>query len=528
MAATSSDNIFSSTFSEQKWVVQTRKNLENETPSDQKIPVAVCHVPNSISVINPEAYVPQVISLGPYHYLRPEVYQMERYKIEMIKSYWRPDQINLVVNKLNEIGPNIRASYHKYLDLEDDTLALMLAIDGLFLIYLLSKPLNNFADNASVFSDVMMLENQIPMIVLKEIVNSIGLSNDDDAKLFSMMQFFCKSQSPFEPPSYQQVLEETKVLHLLDLLHKMITMSESSNGATTGQADIHTRPPAASDQAEVQLLDPLIDVHTPPPAASSQVQLLQNTSIKLELDLDNDQLIKNTEEILASDVLSSIKPIQLIKSLPWGMISNLIGKNSGLQDIATTNPLVKEINVPSVSKLSKMAKIKFRPANQGTLKASFDYMTATLYLPVITLNGNSEVVLRNLVAYEMASSSSTLGYENHVLAQYVDFMSAIIDTKEDAGLLRGAGIIKGNLTDLQVAVLFNGMNKSSTEIYDDTVARTNAYYSQRWKVKVHRFVKKYVYESWRFLTAVSMFVLLLLMILQSVCSIYECKQALKW
>ncbi|KAI3709372.1 hypothetical protein L2E82_39133 [Cichorium intybus] len=467
MAATSSDNIFSSTFSEQKWVVQTRKNLENETPSDQKITVAVCHVPNSISVINPEAYVPQVISLGPYHYLRPEVYQMERYKIEMVKSYWRPDQINLVVNKLNEIGPNIRASYHK-------------------------------------------------------------LSNNDDAKLFSMMQFFCKSQSPFEPPSYQQVLEETKVLHLLDLLHKMITMSESSNGATTGQADIHIRPPpAASAQTEVQLLDPLIDVHTPP-ATSSKAQLLQNTSIKLEIDPDNDQLIKNTEEILASDVLSSIKPIQLIKSLPWGMISNLIGKNSRLQDIATTNPLVKEINVPSVSKLSKMAKIKFRPANQGTLKASFDYMTATLYLPVITLNGNSEVVLRNLVAYEMASSSSTLGYENHVLAQYVDFMSAIIDTKEDAGLLRGAGIIKGNLTDLQVADLFNGMNKSSMEIYDDTVARTNAYYSQRWKVKVHMFVKKYVYESWRFLTAVSMFVLLLLMILQSVCSVYECKQAFKW
>ncbi|KAI3709374.1 hypothetical protein L2E82_39135 [Cichorium intybus] len=506
MAATTSDTIISSTFSEEKWAVQTRKILENEIPSDENIPIAVCHVPNSISVINPEAYAPQVISLGPYHYLRPELYHMERYKIEMVKSYWRPDQINLVVNKLNEIGPNIRACYHKHLDLDDDTLALMLAIDGLFLIYLLSKPLNNFTDNASVFSDVMMLENQIPMFVLKEIVNSIGLSNKDDAKLFSMMQIFCKSQSPFQLPSYQQALQEKNVLHLLDLLHKMIIMHESTNGATMGQADLQT----------------------PPPAASTQVQLSRRTSIKLEVDPDNDQLIQNAKEILASEVLSSIKPIRLIKSLPWGMISNLLAKNSGLQEVATTNPLVKEINVPSVSKLSKRAQIIFKPANQGTLKACFDHMTATLYIPVITLNGNSEVVLRNLVAYEMASSSSTLGYQNHLLGQYVDFMSGIIDTKEDARLLRVAGIIKGNLTDVQVADLFNGMNKSSMEIYDDTVARTNAYYSQRWKVKANRFVKKYVYESWRFLTVISMLVLLLLMILQSVCSIYECKQALKW
>nr|KAJ0198193.1 hypothetical protein LSAT_V11C700360970 [Lactuca sativa] len=455
MAVSSSSNtMFSSTFSEQNWVIQTRKNVENETPLDQKIPIAVCHVPNSITVTNPVAYAPQVIALGPYHYLRPELYHMERYKIEMVKSYWRSDQIGFVVNKLKKMGPKIRACYHKYLDLEDDTLALMLAIDGMFLIYLLSKRLNSFADNGSVFSDVMMLENQIPMIVLEEIVKSIGLSKNDDAKLFSMMQVFCESQSPFELPSYERVLQETKVLHLLDLLHMMITMSQSSDR----------------------------DFQTPPWEAAAQVELSRHTSIKLELDPDNDQLLENAKEILASEVLSSIKPIRLITTLPWNMISNILGHNSGRKEVSTTNPLVEEIDIPTVSQLSKMARINFKPLNGETLKACFDQTTATLYLPVVTLNDNSEVILRNLVAYEIASSSNSSGYENHVVAGYVDFMSGIIDTTEDARLLRGAGIIKGNLTDFQVGVLFNGMNKSSNEVCDDTVARINAYYSQRLKV----------------------------------------------
>ncbi|CAH1449145.1 unnamed protein product [Lactuca virosa] len=500
-SSSSSNTILSSTFSEQNWVVQTRKNLENETPLDLKIPIAVCHVPNSISVTNPEAYAPQVIALGPYHYLRPKLYHMERYKIEMVKSYWRPDQIGFVVNKLKEMGPKIRGCYHKYLDLEDDTLALMLAIDGMFLIYLLSKRLNSFDDNGSVFSDVMMLENQIPMIVLEEIVKSIGSSkNDDHAKLLSMMQVFCESQSPFELQSYERVFQETKVLHLLDLLHMMITMSQSSDR----------------------------DFQTPSWAASGQVELSRHTSIKLELEPDNDQLLENAKEILASEVLSSIKPIRLITTLPWNMITNILGHNSGRKEISTTNPLVEEIDIPTVSQLSKMARINFKPLNGETLKACFDHMTATLYLPVVTLNDNSEVILRNLVAYEIASSSNSSEYENHVVAGYVDFMSGIIDTTEDARLLRSAAIIKGNLTDFQIGVLFNGMNKSSNEVYDDTVARINAYYNQRFKVKAYSLVKKYVYESWRFLTVVTMLVLLLLMILQSICSVYDCERVLKW
>ncbi|XP_024964437.1 putative UPF0481 protein At3g02645 [Cynara cardunculus var. scolymus] len=494
MATSSHDTILNSTISEETWVLQTRQKLKNATPFDENTPISVCHVPKFISVINPQAYAPQVIALGPYHYLRPELCHMDRYKIETIKWYWTSHQIGLVVEKLQEIGSKVRACYHKYLDVEDDTLALMLAIDGLFLIYLLSKHLNRFTDDASVFRDVMMLENQIPIIVLKEIENTIG---SNDAALFSMMQVFCESQSPFVLSSdYQQVLQESEVLHLLDLLHEMITMHEI--------------------------------IKQPASAPQEVTEVSRQESLVLKVDPDKDKLIQDSIDILTSAAASSIKPIKQLTSLPWRKISNLLSHGSGLKEVASKNPLVQEIDIPSVSKLSKLAGIKFQPETGGNLQIHLDSPTATLYMPVITLNGNSEVILRNLVAYEMASRNSTSGYHNLILAQYVDLMSGMIDTKEDASLLQRAGIIKGDLSNSQVADLFNGMNKSSQKVYNETAAKINAYYWQKPKVKVYRFVKKYVYESWRVLTVVFTLVLLFLMILQSVCDVYDCKRVVKW
>ncbi|PWA59361.1 hypothetical protein CTI12_AA392100 [Artemisia annua] len=518
MASSSSNTNVNSNLnlSEKDWVFRTQQVLQNKILSDQNIPISVCQVPKSISVVKPQAYAPQMIALGPYHYSRPELYHMERSKINVVISYWNPDQIDLVIEKLKSIGPIIRACYHKYLELEDDTLALMLAIDVLFFIFLLRKDLNGFASDASIFSDVMMLENQIPMIILKEIVNiDTKSSNDNDLKLLSLMWEFCESNSPFVLPSKQQDIQEWNVLHLLDLLHKMITLPQRL-------ADDSAKKPV-SPPREVQ-----VELTPASPPREVQVELSPQASPSVKIDLTNDQLVQNFIGIAKTDIINSIRPIRFITSLPWGMISRLVSQSLGLQENATNNSLVEEIEIPSVSELTKMAGISFKPLKDGTVKPFFDSKITTLYLPVITLTANSEVILRNLEAYEMASSSNAT-YESQVIAQYLDLMCGILDTKKDASLLRQVGIIKGDLTDTLVADLFNGINKSSTKIYKDTTAaKINDYYRQKLKVKVYKFTKKYVYESWQVLTVVSTLVLLLLLILQSFCSVYDCKHVTRW
>ncbi|KAA8535253.1 hypothetical protein F0562_030256 [Nyssa sinensis] len=93
------------------------------------------------------------------------------------------------------------------------------------------------------------------------------------------------------------------------------------------------------------------------------------------------------------------------------------------------------MKIPMVSQLYNVAKIKFSPASDGggIRDIKLNEKKLTFYLPVITLNINSEVILRNLVAYEVLSAKpcSTLEF-----AQYVDLMSGTIDDAEDVRLLR--------------------------------------------------------------------------------------------
>ena len=78
-------------FDEVQWVVRIRQSLEEGAAGgdgdgdgdddDTSIPVSVFNVPKALRVHKPEAYTPQLIALGPYHHWRPELYEMERYKL---------------------------------------------------------------------------------------------------------------------------------------------------------------------------------------------------------------------------------------------------------------------------------------------------------------------------------------------------------------------------------------------------------------------------------------------------------------
>ncbi|KAM7473003.1 hypothetical protein LguiA_011186 [Lonicera macranthoides] len=493
------DSILRSGDSEQKWIHQINKHFAKEVRIDiNKVPVCVFNVPTSLSAVKPDAYLPQVIGLGPYHHMRPELYQMERYKISTIRSYFPSDEIlnihNLLIEKLMEIEPTIRACYHRYLDMDDETLAWIIAIDGLFLLHLLLNysrgnytESRRLAQGALLYRDVMVLENQIPVILLKEIRKTLSLSSpndEDDMQLLSMFKGFCKAHSPLKLARKSQFSCETNHLHLLDLMYLLIVNRRATKPA------LHRQVTKKEDL---------------PPGSTSE------------------DFIVNVGEIV--DTLGSIgkrvlKPLQVVKNLPWDKISNLLGHKNDEED--DNAPRVQEILIPSVTRLSKFGGINFSHTVGGIRDVEFVEVEATLYLPVITLDANSEVLLRNLVAYEHATSDTTLE-----LARYVDLMCGIIDTAEDARLLREKGIIKGNLSNDEIADLFNGMNKSSHDNTNNKVVeKINDYYSRKPIVKACRFVKNRVYASWKALTLLSTIFLLLLLLLHSFCQVYGCPQYL--
>uniref|UniRef100_A0A803NEW0 Uncharacterized protein n=1 Tax=Chenopodium quinoa TaxID=63459 RepID=A0A803NEW0_CHEQI len=176
-------------------------------------------------------------------------------------------------------------------------------------------------------------------------------------------------------------------------------------------------------------------------------------------------------------------------------------------------PLFEEIMIPSVIELSKSG-VTFLPVNGDIMSINFDQKSKKFYLPTISIDDNTEVILRNLVAFE---ASSTLG--PLVFTRYTEVMNGIIDTKDDVRLLREKGIILNYLrSDEEVANLWNGMSKSlrltRVSFLDEVIDNVNRYYEGNWKVLLSRFMNACLINSWQFLVFIVAALILSLLILQ--------------
>ncbi|XP_057507753.1 putative UPF0481 protein At3g02645 [Actinidia eriantha] len=523
------NSIFESSSSERRWINQISKMLEKEVRIEiNDVPVSIFRVPTTLSSFKPEAYTPQLIGLGPYHHFRPELYEMERYKIaaaSRVQNQFQSLEFKQLVHKLNEIEYKVRASYHKYLDIDGETLAWIMAIDGLFLLDFLNSYVNKkdslsslsttafLVDgsgkklaNDAILGDIVMLENQMPIFLLSEIL-TIQSSLPDLGKnlLPPMLMGFCKAVSPLklkEDLPLSQVFEHA---HLLDLLYhltvpKLEEHHKTDNGEKGG-ASLGGKTGTDSGNS--------INVFT--------------------------KLWSSLSKVNVGFVSKITKPINVIIGLPWKYITSLPGISTftskakenikldreNLSGQEMKGPLVEEIMIPSVSYLFD-AGVKFYPTEGDITTIKFDQKTKTFYLPVIILNVNSEVIMRNLVAYEASIASESL-----VLARYTELLNGIIDTDKDAKLLREKKIIINSLkSDADVAEIFNGMSKSvrltNVSFIDEAIDGVNKYFYNTKKVRTYNRMKKYVYSSWKILTLIAVIMLIVLMSLESFCSVYDC------
>ncbi|KAL0010798.1 hypothetical protein SO802_005906 [Lithocarpus litseifolius] len=541
-----------SKFDEIRWVIQIRRTLEEELEETIEVPVCIFNVPKALMVSDPESYTPQQVALGPYHYWRPELYEMQRYKLAAAKRSQKQLQclyFQNLVDQLIKFEPRIRACYHKYLDFNGETLAWMMGIDASFMLEFLqiyaiqeekvitrvSSRMSHLVDYAgrksahnTILRDMVMLENQIPLFVLRKMLEfQFSSLEAADDMLLSMLVGLCKELSPFKLGEELPKIPVPDCAHLLDFLYHVIVpkVEEPSEiiEVEDHNEDMQGKEKSSSDSSYVkQLLD-----------------VIWNMLSKL-----NRGPISLVKKVLVS------RPVKVVLKLPWTILSNLPGfailkqpveyfffsqdkaevkpedETSGLNSNINKPPLVEEITIPSVSDLSE-AGVKFLPTNGSILTVTFDVKTVTFYLPTVSLDVNTEVILRNLVAYEASNASGPL-----VFTRYTELMNGIIDTEEDVKVLRERGIILNRLkSDGEVANLWNGMSKSirltKVPFLDKVIEDVNKYYNGRWSVKSGKFFKIYVFGSWQFLTLLAAVMLLVMMAMQAVCSVYSCARILR-
>ncbi|OEL19460.1 putative UPF0481 protein [Dichanthelium oligosanthes] len=550
MAAAADTEFEEQTDEEVRWVFRVQRSLE-QTPEALGAPAKVFNVPHTLRDTKPEAYAPHFFALGPYHQARPELMDMERFKLagakrlEMLFTGGRKMEHLMVSFQDDGIEQKIRSTYHRTLSQSRRTLAWMMAIDACFLLdfienYHRHESTDVVSSSANwinaVVRDAMMLENQIPLFVFAKALELRHATRREAAKaLHAIVDRFIKDVSPIKISHKQHnaIGDLSKHAHLLELLYHFLvpdaTIVDDNNSGDHEQE--------------------------PQPTADEELIISHDDDIVMPLQ---DQAGYDTMKQAFSQASSlNIAPVRFIKknliSRPMALVSTLSGKiarkapalaalvpvigklvlsvdveaqlnttdQQGAEGGLVDAPRADEIHVPSVEQLARCG-VRFTQTQEGIAGIGFDRATATLRLPVIVLDANTEVVLRNLVAYEAVAVRGPLA-----LARYTELMNGIVDTSKDVKILRRSRVVVSHMkSNKDAAGMWNGMARatrlSKVPRIDAVIAAVNAHRGRSAAVRAQKLLKKYVFRSWKMLTLLASVGLLVMTALQTFCSAYPC------
>ncbi|KAI3805420.1 hypothetical protein L1987_27783 [Smallanthus sonchifolius] len=214
-----------------QWVIRISKTFETHLLVDTDLPICIFQVPETLINENRDSYVPKSIGLGPIHHFHTELYSnLEQLKLTTSKTVLTPYKIashftKTVVENLKQLVPEVRCCYDSYFDVDDDTLAWVFALDGVFLIDMLSKL--SEGDSLESFEDIVMVENQIPLIVLIEIRTGLEehiSGHCNNTFLANLLVRICETRSPLKFSKRVSRLDPdiNNRFHLLDCIYHLI------------------------------------------------------------------------------------------------------------------------------------------------------------------------------------------------------------------------------------------------------------------------------------------------------------------
>lgn len=465
-----------------EWMSHDEWRINIEEASD----VALLRSPSDVSIFRVPtflkyatkggSFLPQIVSLGPYHHRNAELSPMEKHKGRALVRMMMRFNLNhdkdptakefssRAVDEISKAEGEIRNTYEERIDCNAEALALMLSLDGCFILEILRTlgkenfpvaEASNYYEPVfernkidytgfDILCDILMLENQIPLIVLRKLLELELKSTDNvDSTLFTVL---VKSpRSKFYPFKYD--------------------MKEWS------------RPQKQQAQAQAQ--------------AGQQQQAQQVADVQIHHLLG---LLHNF--IVSPPFPGDGDPAHQTSS----------GGSNGVRRI----PCAVEL---------RNAGIRFERCLGGIKNIRFEKKSATVFLPPIQITDYTEVLFRNLIAFELCKAS-----EINYVTCYLSLMDELIDSEEDVGVLRKSGVVINYLgSDSEVAQLFNGLCSAVTvsrrDAFEELKGQVDEHYKSKFKVWSAEFVKEHVSSPWRCLALAAAILALLLTALQTVYSI---------
>jgi len=190
----------------------------------------IFRVPKSFAEMNPEAYKPKVVSIGPYHHGRKHLEMIQQHKLRFLHLFLGTARVDrdVLFSAVVDCEDEIRKSYSEGFGESSKKLVYMMILDGCFILMLfliVSRAIDLDESEDPIFtipwilpsiqSDLLLLENQVPFFVLQTLFDESNIGEPGD---LNRMAFSFFNLSMDKPERYWVKHRNFKAKHLLDLI----------------------------------------------------------------------------------------------------------------------------------------------------------------------------------------------------------------------------------------------------------------------------------------------------------------------
>ncbi|XP_043818103.1 UPF0481 protein At3g47200-like isoform X2 [Manihot esculenta] len=238
------------------WLRSVEESIKEQVPkllnkTAGKASCSIFRVPKSLVKIHPEAFQPQIVSIGPYHHGAKHLEMIQQHKRRFLGAVLaRTQAFGVGLDDFYKIiaidEKKIRECYSESTDAYNSRqLIEMLILDGLFIIELLCRVGKLFHDDPddpifksqwiyySISRDLLRLENQIPFFVLRNLFErSIPADSRKGLSLTELVLSFFQHSMPEHHRKVQERFKDNlEWKHVLDFLRSTFIPSSQEEAS---------------------------------------------------------------------------------------------------------------------------------------------------------------------------------------------------------------------------------------------------------------------------------------------------------
>ncbi|CAL8996932.1 unnamed protein product [Prunus brigantina] len=272
--------------------------------------------------------------------------------------------------------------------------------------------------------------------------------------------------------------------------------------------DLETDMQLLENQLPIFILEDLFYLQEGTPSSDYRLSTFV-TDLSLKFFTSRMTLMREADQESILERLSSTKKVEHFFGSYFKIVMPI------RSDVTTTTSVTPSLT-PSVTELYQ-AGVEFKV---GSMKNIFDirFTNGICEIPKIRVDDDTEISLRNLIAFEQCH------YMHNHICDYMTIMDGFVNNAIDVDLLVERGIIENILGDRkELSTLFNNLGLGICSDENFTFASLckdlNRYYSSKRHKMMANLRHNYFNTPWRTLSVIAAVVLLILTLIQTVCSI---------